>query len=113
MSLGRRVLLDENLAVRLRLWLPGVDAVTVEFMGWKSVRNGELVRRARAEAFDVFVTADKALALAPRAWAPLGCVLLTSSLTVRVHAAADRIDAACLAVRPGEVLTVQVWRVLG
>lgn len=108
MSGRRRVLLDENLAVRLRLWLPSVEAVTAEFMGWKSVRNGDLVRRTRAESFDVFATADKALALAPRAWAPFGCVLLTSSLTVRVRAAADRINAACIAVRPGKVLTVQV-----
>jgi predicted nuclease of predicted toxin-antitoxin system len=97
----RRVLLDENLAVRLRLWLPGVNAVTVEFMGWKSVRNGELVRRTRAEGFDVFVTADKALARAPRAWAPLGCVLVTSNLTARVRAAAGEIEAACRAVSRG------------
>ena len=37
----RRVLLDENLPVRLRLWLPGVEAATVEFMGWKGARNGD------------------------------------------------------------------------
>ena len=108
MSPRRRVLLDENLAVRLRLWLPGVNAVTVEFMGWKSVRNGELVRRARAEGFEVLVTADKVLALAPRAWAPLGCVLLTSNRTARIRAAAGEIEAACRVIQTGEVLTVQV-----
>jgi predicted nuclease of predicted toxin-antitoxin system len=71
---GRRVLLDENLPLRLRRWLPGVEAVTVEFMGWKGVRNGELVRRAQAADFAVLVTADRALAASPRAWSPLGCV---------------------------------------
>lgn len=105
--MSRRVLLDENLAVQLRLWLPSVEAITVQFMGWKGMRNGELVRRAQAEGFAVLVTADRVLALAPRSWAPLGCVLVTSNRTARVRAAALRIEAACRAVLPGQVLTVE------
>jgi hypothetical protein len=45
----RRVLLDENITVQLRLWMPHVDAASVEFMGGKSVKNGELLRRAVAK----------------------------------------------------------------
>ena len=105
--MSRRVLLDENLAVQLRLWLPSVEATTVQFMGWKGIRNGELVRRAQAEGFAVLVTADRVLALAPRSWAPLGCVLVTSNRTARVRAAAPRIEAACRVVLPGQVLTVE------
>jgi hypothetical protein len=56
----------------------------------------------------VLVTADRALARTPRLWAPLGCVYLTSNLTLRVRASADRIEAACLAVLPGEVMTVHI-----
>lgn len=103
----RRVLLDENMPVRLRLWLPSVEAVSVEFMGWKSIRNGDLVRRAKNAGFGVLVTADRALATAPRAWAPLGCVLVTSNKRTRLRAAAADLDAACLAVAPGEVFTVR------
>ena len=88
--------------------MPRVDAVSVEFMGWKAVKNGELLRRAVTEGFEVLVTADRALARQPRSWAPLGCVFLTSNLTVRVRAAADRIEAACLAVLPGQVLKIPV-----
>ena len=58
----RRVLLDENITVQLRLWMPRVDAASVEFMGWKAVKNGELLRRAMAERFEVLVTADRLLA---------------------------------------------------
>jgi hypothetical protein len=47
----RRVPLDENLPVRLRQWLPDVEATTVELMGWKGAWNGELVRLARAKSF--------------------------------------------------------------
>ena len=104
----RRVLLDENIAVQLRLWMPRVAAVSVEYMGWKAVRNGELLRQAIAEGFEVRVTADRALARTPRSWAPLACVYVTSTLTLRIRASADRIEAACLAVLPGQMLTVQV-----
>jgi predicted nuclease of predicted toxin-antitoxin system len=56
-----RVLLDEDLDVRLRHHLgEGVDAVTVEHQGWKGLKNGELLRRA-AEAFDVLLTMDDQL----------------------------------------------------
>ena len=104
----RRVLLDENLDVRLRLWLPGVEAASAEFMGWKGVRNGELVRRARAEGFEVLVTADRPLARQPRAWAPLGCVFVTSNRAPRLRTAASAIDDACRAVLPGQVVRVRV-----
>lgn len=104
----RRVLLDENLAVRLRRWLPGIDATTVTFLGWNGTRNGELVRRAKAKGFAVLVTADRDLALTPRSWAPLACVYVTSNEPERLKAAAERIADACRAVLPGQVLTVQV-----
>ena len=61
-----------------------------------------------AERFEVLVTADRLLARTPRSWTPLACVFLTSNWTRRVRASADRIEAACLAVLPGQMLTVQV-----
>jgi hypothetical protein len=105
----RRVLLDENLPVRLRLWLPpDIEAVTVAFMGWKGVRNGELVRRARAEGFTALITADRPLAMAPRAWAPMGCIHVASNDLARLQAAAERLGAACQTILPGQVVHVHV-----
>lgn len=57
---SRRVLLDENMPLSLRLLLPRVDAVTVEFNGWKDLRNGDLISRALAHDFAVLVTATSA-----------------------------------------------------
>jgi hypothetical protein len=71
------VFLDENMPTRLRLWLPSVEAVTAEYMGWKGVFNGELIRRVLAHRFEVFVTADGPLVRDRRSWSPLGCVYLT------------------------------------
>jgi hypothetical protein len=58
-----RVLLDEDLDVRLRLHFGDVAvAETVEYRGWKGLRNGELLDAiASSGAIDVFVTADRKL----------------------------------------------------
>lgn len=56
-----KVLLDENLPHQLRHELPGHDALTVAFMKWAGIANGELLRRAAAEAFDALVTNDRGL----------------------------------------------------
>ena len=104
----RRVLLDENLPTRLRLWLPSVEAVSVEFMGWKGVRNGDLIRRAQAGGFAVMVTADRPLARTRQAWSPMGCVYLTSNTRVLLQAAAGRIDAARRDVLPSQMLRIRV-----
>jgi predicted nuclease of predicted toxin-antitoxin system len=53
-----RILIDECLPIQLRTFFPGHDAVTVMHLGWRSLRNGELLARAEADAFDVFLTAD-------------------------------------------------------
>ena len=56
-----KVLLDENLPVELRKHLTGFDAFTVAYLGWKGVKNGELLRRADAAGFDAFLTLDNGI----------------------------------------------------
>jgi predicted nuclease of predicted toxin-antitoxin system len=55
-----RLLLDECVPAPLRHLLRPHDVATVRSLGWLSIKNGELVRRAEAD-FDVFITADKNL----------------------------------------------------
>ena len=55
-----RILLDESLPRRLGAELLGHSVKTVTEMGWSSVDNGELLRRA-ANQFDLLVTADQNL----------------------------------------------------
>ena len=53
-----RVLLDEDLPIRLRLHFAEAENVeTVEYRGWKGLKNGALLRAAEGH-FDVFVTMD-------------------------------------------------------
>jgi hypothetical protein len=53
-----KVLLDENLPHELRKLIPGHDVYTVAYCGWAGVKNGELLRRAGADGFDVMITHD-------------------------------------------------------
>ena len=53
-----RVLLDEDVPIRLRLHFPeDVDVETVEYRGWKGLKNGALLNAAQKH-FDVLVTMD-------------------------------------------------------
>lgn len=56
-----KVLLDENLDHALRRLLGQHEVVTVAFMGWGGLRNGELLRIAEDNGVDVLVTGDKTL----------------------------------------------------
>lgn len=55
-----KVLLDECIDWRLIRDLVGVDAKTVEQMGWRETLNGALLALAEPE-FDAFVTVDRNL----------------------------------------------------
>jgi hypothetical protein len=56
-----RVLLDEDLPHQLRHHIPNHEVFTVSYMGWKGLKNGELLGTAEEAGFDVFVTGDKKL----------------------------------------------------
>ncbi len=55
-----RILLDENVPVDLLPFLrsAGHTVESVNFIGWKGIKNGDLLTRARAD-FDLFITRDK------------------------------------------------------
>lgn len=55
-----KILLDENVPVDI---LPGLraaghEAESVNFLGWKGLKNGELLAQAQA-GYDLFLTRDK------------------------------------------------------
>lgn len=56
-----KVLLDENLPHRLRKHLGTNDVFTVRYQGWSGLRNGELLRTAETDGFEVFLTGDQTL----------------------------------------------------
>jgi hypothetical protein len=56
-----RVLLDEQLPRQLASYLVGHDVRTVQQESWAGLNNGELLTRAEAAGFSVFLTGDQSL----------------------------------------------------
>jgi hypothetical protein len=54
----KKVILDENIPVALRLLLTDFDVVTVQYQGWSGIQNGALIALIDGQ-FDVFLTADQ------------------------------------------------------
>jgi hypothetical protein len=56
------ILFDQGTPVPLRPFLTGHTVRTAAQQGWSTLSNGDLLRAAEAEGFDVLLTTDKNLA---------------------------------------------------
>jgi predicted nuclease of predicted toxin-antitoxin system len=56
-----KILLDECLPVKFKNEFNEFTTYTVRDKSWIGVKNGELLKKARDDHFDVFVTSDKKL----------------------------------------------------
>lgn len=102
-----RILIDECLPIQLRNFFPNHDAVTVMHLGWRSLRNGELLARAEANAFDVFLTADAGIPKTHdiRGWR-LGIVVVPTNRRSLLTAMEEGIRTMVDQASPGECLFI-------
>jgi hypothetical protein len=105
-----RVLLDEQLPRQLAPYLLGHDVRTTKQQGWAGLKNGELLRQARAAGFEVLLTGDRNLQHQQNlAYSGLFVVVLVAvsnaleDLQPLVPAALEAIAHA----RPGEVARIE------
>ena len=104
-----RILLDEQLPRQLARNLTGHEVRTVQQQGWAGSKNGELLRRAADEAFEVFVTADQNLEFQQSL---TGSRLRVIVLVARSNALEDLLPlvpgllAAIPKIQPGQVFRV-------
>jgi predicted nuclease of predicted toxin-antitoxin system len=104
-----RVLLDEQLPLRLARELTGHDVRSVRQQGWTGLTNGELLRRAAADGFEVMLTADRSLQFQQNLKnAPLAVVVLVAPRNSLRHLLPliPRALAAISSSRPGQVVRV-------
>ena len=80
-----KLLLDENLPHQLRHEISGHDCVTVAYMGWAGIENGELLNRAASAGFDAVLTKDQGLEF------ELNLVNLPVAVVV-LHAPSNKLD---------------------
>lgn len=102
-----KVLLDENLDHALRHLLGSHEVVTVAYMGWASLKNGELLRTAEESGVDVFLTGDGTLSYEQNLTGRQLAVVALSAIQlpiIRQHL--PRIIAAIDAAVPGSFQAV-------
>lgn len=105
-----RVLLDEQLPRQLAPYLIGHDVRTVQQESWAGLTNGELLTRAEAALFSVFLTGDQNVEFQQNiSKRRLGVVVLRAGsnaledLLPLIPAALSAIEA----VGPGRVICVE------
>ncbi|RKU11802.1 hypothetical protein C6503_18290 [Candidatus Poribacteria bacterium] len=106
-----RVLLDEHLPHRLRqLFAVPIEVVTVGYLRWKGLKNGELLRKASAE-FDVFITMDKGFLYQQNLEKiQIGIVLLEAESNRYAHLAPliPQVNVVLRTLKKGQVVSVNI-----
>jgi len=54
-----KILLDECVTKKLITYLVNYEVTTVSKKNWNGLRNGELMKKAEEDSFDIFLTIDK------------------------------------------------------
>ena len=103
-----KVLLDEMLPADVAGLLPDHDVARVQQAGYKGLKNGELLRRAAGDGYDVLLTADRNLPAQQNIPAVgIAVVLVRGSKITEVAAQADAMRAAIADAQPGTVTRVE------
>jgi predicted nuclease of predicted toxin-antitoxin system len=103
-----RILLDECVPAPLRDILTGHDCSTSKELGWDSIKNGELLRRAEAQ-FDLFITADQNIRYQQNlSGRTIRIIELSTNKLRRLIAAKDLIQSALSGIKPGEFVQIPI-----
>ena len=105
-----KLLLDECAPKRLKNDFPGYETLTVDEVGFKGLKNGELLRAAAAEQFDVIITVDRRMPFQQNlSQFNLALIVLIAKpcryaqLKLLVPKALDALKS----IRPGEMFQIQ------
>jgi predicted nuclease of predicted toxin-antitoxin system len=103
-----RILLDECLPLDFRHSFTGHDAHTAQWAGFKSKKNGELLRAAESAGYDVFLTVDQGIPHQLSAGGKLS-IILVRSRTNQIEDLVALIDAILQAleiITPGQIVAI-------
>lgn len=109
-----RVLLDENLPHKLRGLLQDHEVVTVAYLNWAGIRNGELLRVAEDAGFDVLITSDQGIPHQQNLAGRKIAILMLSTPDWNVfRTCAPKIAAAAKTATPGSFTRVDCGASVG
>lgn len=90
-----KILFDQGVPAPLQRYLPLHDVSTAYEKGWSRLRNGNLLRAAEKEGFEIFLTTDQNLRFEQNLnHRTLAVVILGTTSWPRIKLATDNILAA-------------------
>ena len=104
-----KILLDECLPLDFRHSFPGHEAQTAQWAGFKSKKNGELLRGAEMAGYDVFLTVDQGNRHQLPAVGGKLSIVLVRSRTNQIEDLLPFVDAVLRAletVTPGQIVSI-------
>ena len=109
-----RILFDQNLPHNLRTSLldrSSHEISTAAYKGWSALKNGDLLRAAERDGFDVFVTGDTTLVLEQNLTSQrLAIVTLSTNNWPIIKDKVPEILGAINLATPGSFVTVECGR---
>ena len=106
-----RVLIDECLNWRLGRALTGHYAVSAQKMGWSGVRNGQLLKLAIENGFDVFLTGDRNLSFQQNTTQLQIAIVVLEGQGVQLHQTlrlVPKLLEVLASLRPGQVVKIRL-----
>ncbi|NVO04936.1 MAG: hypothetical protein HXX19_02780 [Rhodoferax sp.] len=104
-----RVLFDQGTPVPLRQVLSGHSVATAYELGWSTLKNGDLLRSAEENGFEVLVTTDSNLRYQQNLASRRIAVIVLSTISwPRIRAASARVAAAVGAASTGSYAEVVI-----
>lgn len=104
-----RILLDQNVPLGLRRSLSPHEVVAARQMGWSRLSNGELIRAADENGFDILITCDRNIPYQQNlSGRRIALIEMTTGAWHVVRNYLDRVVAAVDAAAPGSYTTVTI-----
>jgi hypothetical protein len=98
-----RILFDQGTPVPLRRSLNGHVVATAYELGWSTVTNGDLIRLAEQEGYELLITTDTNLRYQQNLRSrSIAILVLTTTSWPRIRQVAAEIQAAVAAITAGD-----------
>lgn len=106
-----RILFDQGVPVPLRSYLSPHNIDTAYEKGWSELQNGNLLKAAEADAYEVFLTTDQNLQYEQNLSArSISVVILSTTSWPRIKLATAAVLSAIESACPGQFTVVDIPR---
>jgi hypothetical protein len=104
-----RLLFDQGAPDPLRHHIAGHTVETCDDRGWSRVKNGDLLRAAEQDGFEVFLTTDQSLKYQQNLTGrKLAIIVLLSTSWPKIQNRIQEIQDAVDHAKPGDYIEIQI-----